>query len=155
MARGSAVRGTTCGRIDCAEVSYSVSVTPTAKATKYSTAMLPASGTSATAASATTRTARATLAPTIASRRSRRSASAPAGSAKSSHGSVRANVSPATSAGESVYRTATSGSATLSTPSARFDTVDAAHRRRNGAPSGAAAGRRRPGREAMSPSMAQ
>lgn len=54
---------------------------------------------SVTAASSPPRTK---FAPSIARRRSSRSTSAPAGSAKSSHGRVNANASPAISPGDRV-----------------------------------------------------
>jgi hypothetical protein len=44
------------------------------------------------------------------------------------------NVRPAIAAGDRVSRTASSGSATWNTPSARFENADAAHSRRNGVP---------------------
>src|SRR5215218_9418445 len=52
------------------------------------------------AVSAPSMTARTMLAPSISRRRSSRSASAPAGRAKSSHGTVTAKASPAISVGE-------------------------------------------------------
>jgi hypothetical protein len=120
LARTRRSRGTTSGRIDCAEVSYMVSETPMSRATTYNS-QIEAMPVAAATARATSSVARRTLAPTIALRRSSRSDIAPAGRANSSHGSVSANASPAIRVGDSVYRIATSGSATLRAPSARLE----------------------------------
>ncbi len=126
LARESRLRGTTCGRIDWAHVSWTVSAAPRNSATAYSAQIDPLPN--STAATSTPRPdARTTFAVSIAARRSTRSASAPAGSANNSHGSVTATPTPATSAGESVSVTATNGNATLTTPSARFDRVEDDH----------------------------
>lgn len=73
------------------------------------------------------KSARAAFAMSMSRRRSSRSASAPAVRAKRSQGRVKANVRPAMRAGESVYRTATSGSATFITPSARLERLADVH----------------------------
>ncbi|MBB5855466.1 hypothetical protein HDA45_005553 [Amycolatopsis umgeniensis] len=65
----------------------------------------------------------------IARRRSTRSVSTPACRANTSHGRDDTVASPAMSAGDRVYWTATRPSATLTIPSARFDSPDELHSR--------------------------
>ena len=112
--------------IDCAEVSNSVSNTPSRKATTYRTGIVATSATTATVMPASN-PARTRSTSSIVRRRSSRSARAPATRANSSHGSREANATPAMSAGESVSWSASSGSAIQNTPSARFEAAEAAH----------------------------
>jgi hypothetical protein len=128
LARDSWSRPTSCGKIDCAEVSYSVSAVPTQTATMYRAQIEPACSTTASTSTASS-AARTRFAPSIARRRSSRSASAPAGSANSSQGSVKAKTRPAISAGDRVKPMATSGRATLTIPSARSDRTAEVHSR--------------------------
>jgi hypothetical protein len=91
--------------------------------------LIPSSTTAAVSPSATT--PRARFAATSTRRRSMRSTSAPATSENTSQGSVATTDRPAIATGERVSRIATSGSATASTPSARFERLDALSSRQN------------------------
>ena len=119
---------TTLGMIDCAAVSNSVSPMPSTNAAMYSSGRLTKSPTIEAAITIATPLRRIATA-TMVRRRSRRSASAPATSTKRSHGRRPTTATPAIRAGESVSVIASSGNAIQNTPSARFDTADADHRR--------------------------
>jgi hypothetical protein len=109
--------------IDWAAVSNSVSPTPSTNAAMYMTGR-PTMPIAIPIASPPAITARSTATLTMVRRRSRRSARAPAMRTNTSQGSRPTTVMPATRAGESVRRTASSGNAIQKTPSARFEVAD-------------------------------
>jgi aryl-alcohol dehydrogenase-like predicted oxidoreductase len=125
--------GTTAGRIDTAALSNSVSAVPSAKNTAYSSATVAASTSTAIPSRPSSRQqARST--PAISRRRSSRSTSAPLSSENSSRGRRWAKTSPATGSGLRVSDAASSGPATVATPSPRFEIALAAQSLRNSGP---------------------